>query len=53
MNETFALGIQLMLYGLAGVFTTLLLFMLSIWLLTKIFPYREEKLPSDERYRHQ
>lgn len=36
------LGLQLMGYGLLGVFAVLLIFMGSIKLLTVIFPYKEE-----------
>lgn len=43
MSEMFYQGLQLMLFGLAGVFITLLLFMLSIHLLVKIFPYKEDE----------
>ena len=41
MSNTFMLGIELMLYGLAGVFTTLILFILMIVGLTKIFPHKK------------
>ncbi|NLK72395.1 MAG: OadG family protein [Clostridiales bacterium] len=37
------LGLQLMAYGLAGVFTVLVLFYLGIKLLVKLFPYKEEE----------
>ena len=37
------LALQLMLYGLAGVFLTLILFYVAIRLLTKLFPYKEEQ----------
>lgn len=42
MNDL-TLGWQLMGYGLAGVFTTLIMFMFVIWLLTKIFPEKGDK----------
>ena len=42
MSTTFSLGLELMLYGLAGVFTTLILFILMILGLTKIFPYKDD-----------
>ena len=42
MSTTFLLGVELMLYGLAGVFTTLILFILMITGLTKIFPHKED-----------
>ncbi|NLN63889.1 MAG: OadG family protein [Clostridiaceae bacterium] len=37
-----SLGLQLMQYGLAGVFLVLILFYVLITLLVKIFPYRPE-----------
>ena len=47
MSTTFLLGVELMLYGLAGVFTTLILFILMIKGLTKIFPYKEDESSKD------
>ncbi len=38
-----SLGLQLMGYGLAGVFVVLILFYFMIVLMLKIFPYRPEK----------
>lgn len=38
-----ALGWQLMGYGLAGVFTTLLAFILVIKLIIKLFPEKKEE----------
>lgn len=44
MNETFQMGLELMGYGLIGVFSTLGVFMLMIKLLTTLFaPHEEEK----------
>lgn len=37
------LGWQLMGYGLAGVFTTLMAFILVIKLVTRLFPVKEEE----------
>ncbi len=42
MNEL-KLGLELMLYGLIGVFVVLILFFFVIKLLTTVFPYKEEK----------
>lgn len=42
MNDL-TLGWQLMGYGLAGVFTTLIAFMLVIKLITKLFPEKADK----------
>lgn len=42
MNDI-QLGLQLMGYGMAGVFLVLILFYLMILLLMKIFPYNPEK----------
>ena len=39
----FQMGLELMLYGLAGVFVVLILFFVVIKLLVAIFPYKEEK----------
>lgn len=41
MNDIF-LGVELMKYGLIGVFSVLILFYVMIMILMKIFPYREE-----------
>lgn len=41
MNEL-GLGIELMMYGLTGVFVVLIMFFFVIKLLLKIFPYKEE-----------
>lgn len=41
MNDI-SLGLQLMVYGLAGVFLVLILFYVMIMLMMKIFPYRPE-----------
>ena len=43
MNDIFMLGVKLMLYGLAGVFTTLILFILMIVGLTKAFPFKKQE----------
>ena len=43
----FQMGLELMLYGLSGVFAVLILFYGVIKLLVKIFPYKEEK-PADK-----
>lgn len=48
MSHTFALGLQLMLYGLTGVFTTLIVFILSIVALTRLFPARELQEENEE-----
>ena len=40
--DKLGLGIQLMLYGLAGVFTVLVLFYAMIVGLMKMFPYKPE-----------
>lgn len=37
------LGVELMIYGLIGVFSVLILFFFVIKLLTTVFPYKEEK----------
>ncbi|MBP7175946.1 MAG: OadG family protein [Thermoclostridium sp.] len=37
-----SMGLQLMAYGLAGVFVVLILFYFMIMLMMKIFPYRAE-----------
>ncbi len=37
-----SMGLQLMGYGLAGVFLVLILFYVMILLMMKIFPYRPE-----------
>jgi len=37
------LGLKLMGYGLLGVFTTLIIFMIVIKLLTAFFPYKPEE----------
>ena len=37
------LGWELMAYGLAGVFTTLIVFMGSIHLISKLFPDKDDK----------
>jgi Na+-transporting methylmalonyl-CoA/oxaloacetate decarboxylase gamma subunit len=42
MSE-FYLGLELMGYGLAGVFIVLILFFIVIKMLIKIFPYKEEQ----------
>ncbi len=41
MNEL-GLGVELMMYGLTGVFVVLILFYFVIKLLLKVFPYKEE-----------
>ena len=41
MNEL-GLGIELMMYGLTGVFVVLIMFYFVIKLLLKVFPYKEE-----------
>ncbi len=41
--DKLGLGIQLMMYGLAGVFTVLILFYGMITGLMKLFPYKPEK----------
>lgn len=41
MNEL-GLGVELMMYGLTGVFVVLIMFFFVIKLLLKIFPYKEE-----------
>ena len=41
MSQTFLWGLELMGYGLVGVFVTLAAFILMISLLTKFFPHRE------------
>jgi len=38
-----SLALQLMVYGLAGVFLVLILFYWTIKALLKIFPYKEEE----------
>lgn len=40
--NTLALGIELMGYGLLGVFSTLIAFILMILALTKLFPHKDE-----------
>ena len=35
-----ALSLLLMLYGLAGVFASLMLFYIAVKIMTKVFPYR-------------
>ena len=47
--NTMALGWQLMGFGLAGVFTTLILLLGTIVLLTKIFPYKDETADPDDK----
>jgi len=42
MSELMKQGIQLMGYGLIGVFSTLILFIVVICLLVKLFPYQEK-----------
>ena len=41
MNEL-GLGLELMMYGLTGVFAVLIMFYFVIKLLLKVFPYKEE-----------
>jgi Na+-transporting methylmalonyl-CoA/oxaloacetate decarboxylase gamma subunit len=41
MNEL-GLGVELMMYGLTGVFVVLIMFYFVIKLLLKVFPYKEE-----------
>lgn len=48
MNDL-TLGWQLMGYGLAGVFTTLIVFMLVIKLITKLFPEKEDERSASGR----
>lgn len=36
------LGVELMVFGLIGVFTVLILFYLMVVIITKLFPYKEE-----------
>ena len=43
MSTTSSLGLELMLYGPAGVFTTLILFILMLLGLTKIFTQKEDE----------
>ncbi|HSN65919.1 MAG TPA: OadG-related small transporter subunit [Fusibacter sp.] len=38
----FGLGLELMAYGLTGVFAVLILFFIVIKLLLKVFPYKGE-----------
>lgn len=38
-----SLGLELMKYGLLGVFSVLILFYVMIFALMKIFPYRNEE----------
>jgi hypothetical protein len=40
--DILALGVELMFYGLVGVFVTLFAFILMIVGLTKLFPYKDE-----------
>lgn len=47
MNDL-SLGWALMGYGLAGVFTTLILFMAMIYAVVKLFPDKEDN--EDSRY---
>jgi|GEM_PF-801174 len=42
-QNNLAQGVELMLYGLAGVFTTLILFIGMIYALMKLLPCRENK----------
>jgi Na+-transporting methylmalonyl-CoA/oxaloacetate decarboxylase gamma subunit len=42
-----SMGLQLMGYGLAGVFLVLILFYVMILLMMKIFPYRPESDETD------
>lgn len=42
MMSDVSMGLQLMGYGLAGVFLVLILFYVMILLMMKIFPYRPE-----------
>lgn len=41
--EELMLGVELMAYGLIGVFTVLILFYLMVVIIIKLFPYKEEK----------
>jgi len=41
MNEL-GLGVELMIYGLTGVFAVLIMFFFVIKLLIKVFPYKDE-----------
>lgn len=43
MSTTFMLGVELMLYGLVGVFVTLIVFIGTIYALTKAFPDKGEE----------
>jgi Na+-transporting methylmalonyl-CoA/oxaloacetate decarboxylase gamma subunit len=43
MSTDMELGIQLMIYGLAGVFLVLAVFVVTIVLLRKFFPHRDDK----------
>lgn len=36
------LGVELMVFGLIGVFTVLILFYLMVVIIIKLFPYKEE-----------
>lgn len=44
--DQFGLGLQLMLYGLIGVFTVLIVYFVMIKVLVQIFPYKSEEKPS-------
>lgn len=37
------LGIELMMYGLAGVFSVLIVFMLAIKIMTVLLPYKDSR----------
>jgi Na+-transporting methylmalonyl-CoA/oxaloacetate decarboxylase gamma subunit len=43
MSSDISLGLQLMQYGLAGVFLVLILFYILIVIMMKLFPYKSEK----------
>ncbi|MDR2670551.1 MAG: hypothetical protein LBC26_02365 [Oscillospiraceae bacterium] len=43
MSANMELGIQLMIYGLAGVFLVLAIFIVTIVLLRKFFPHRGDQ----------
>jgi hypothetical protein len=45
LMNSIQLGVQLMGYGLLGVFTVLLIFMGAIKLLTIVFPEKEKDIP--------
>ena len=45
--EQFNLGVQLMIYGLIGVFTVLVVYFVMIKALVRLFPYKPEEKESE------